>query len=119
MSLETLSSRAPSLPMPITQSWARCPFSPSGAPCSSSSSAKASRQAWSSASSASSVTAPVMSDSGAPCSQSSTTSRSITSWRSTRRAAGMGRPRSLRVARQAPIVALTGTPGGRQTSSCS
>ena len=59
MSLDTLSSRAPSLPMPTTQSWARWPSGPRGAPCAASSSAQASRQATSSANSASSVTAVV------------------------------------------------------------
>ena len=118
MSLDTFSSRAPSLPMPMTHSSARWPVvSAMGAPWRSSSWAKAVWQAASNATSASQVMGWTTSDSGAACSQSSTVRRSMTNWRRMRSAAPVSCPRALSVAKQAAMVACVGTPGASSGNS--
>jgi hypothetical protein len=117
MSLDTLSSRAPSLPMPMIQNSTGWPSGPQGWPWRLSSSARAWRQAWSSAISASSVVAWVMVASGAWAQQSSSMRRAMTSWRRMRSAAGRGWPRSCSAANVCSMLARTGAPGGSRDHS--
>ena len=114
MSEETLSSRAPSLPMPMIQKSIGAPVAVRGAPWRSSCSARAKASAASSVTSASSVIARVTVSTEACCSTSSTTRRSITSWRTMRSAEASGRPCASTVCSAASIVSRTGSPGGSQ-----
>ena len=102
ISLETLSSRAPSLPMPTTSRWARglgagvcwrC-----GMPCKASSCSSAWRMATASANCAKAVITPVTSDKEQSASQSSSISRSSTSIRHIRKALAVSKPFSCKAA---------------------
>src|SRR6218665_3949178 len=111
MSLETLSSRAPSLPMPMIHSGTGWPSGPQGAPWRWSNSCRAWRQALSSASSARAVMARVIRSSGARSWPSSAMSRCSTSWRSTRSAPPGWRPAPARAGAAAAVRWRSGAAG--------